>query len=559
MQQDKNNASMNAFTLESLHYDVPDFVSLQREDSDIQQVIDYKSSSGAEKGVVPAAYKAHVQKLFVDEEDNLLKFCYHGGQCIVMPTSLREEVLPLSHNEWTSGHFGIFKTHRRVLENFWWPGLHRDVCDFVSNCDVCIRVKRLGKRHGCMGQREWPKRPLDLVSIDYLVELPVTARRNIHMLVINDHFSKFIQVYPVKDGTAPTAAKCVLDYCLKFGFPWRLFSDRDPAFESELFQILMKELGVSKIRTTGYNPRSNGLTEQSNAIVKDYLTAYVNGKSSSRPDWDTWTRELAFAYNTSVHSSTGFTPVELMFGRKFRVPTDMLFGTFSRGKNFPLSIEQFSEQLSSMYELARQRMSTRQKVSASYHDKKIADDKLEPGELVYIYQPVKSRKKLEVKWDGQYKVVVAAHPVYHVEVNWKNVKTKCLTRDKLRRVGKKKLGGLNGTVAATPNNSNETISDRGNAQRERAAKPNDSGEAIPDRGSIQDQPSNSDETISDRGHVFDEVNFDSEDSDADEEVSEEEEDFQVEEGRGRGRYNLRPNPELARRHEGYLAHCLTVF
>eukprot|EP00795_Rhopilema_esculentum_P012536 gene12536-3231_t len=154
-------------------------------------------------------------------------------------------------------------------------------------------------------------------------------------------------------------------------------------------------------------------------------------------------------------------------------------------------------------------MNTRQKVSASYYDKKITDDKLEPGELVYIYQPAKSRKKLEIKWDGPYKIVVVAHPVYHVEVNWNNVKTKCLTRDKLRRVGKKKLSGSDETVAATPSNSDETISDRGNVQREEAETPNNSGETIPDRDSVQGQPSNSDETISDRGHVVDEVNFDS--------------------------------------------------
>eukprot|EP00795_Rhopilema_esculentum_P015819 gene15819-7129_t len=355
MQQAKKSVSMNAFTLESLHYDVLDLVSMQRKDSDIQQVINYKSSTGAEKGVVPAAYKTHVQKLFIDEEDNLLKFCYHG----------------------------------------------------------------------------------------------------------------------------------------------------DPAFESELFQTWMKKRGLSKVRTTGYNPRSNGLTEQSNVIVKDYLTANVNGKSNNRRDWDTWTRELAFAY------------------------------------------KQFSEQLSSMYELARQRMNTRQKVSASYYDKKITDDNQQ-----------RVAKSLKSNGTGHNKIVVAAHPVYYVKVNWNNVKTKCLTRDKLRRVGKKKLGGSDETVAATPSNSDEIISDRGNVQREEAETPNNSGETIPDRGSVQGQPSNSDETISDRGHVVDEVNFDSEDSD--EELSEGEEDVQVDERRGRGRYNLRPNPELARWYEGYLAQYLTV-
>ena len=50
--------------------------------------------------------------------------------------------------------------------------------------------------------------PIELVSIDFLVELPVTARNNRHIMCINDHFKKFIQIYPVSDCTAKTAAKC---------------------------------------------------------------------------------------------------------------------------------------------------------------------------------------------------------------------------------------------------------------------------------------------------------------------------------------------------------------
>ena len=118
-----------------------------------------------------------------------------------------------------------------------------------------------------------------------------------------------------------------------------------------------------------------------------------------------------------------------------------------------------------------------------------------------------------------------------MEVIWNNGKTKCLTRDKLRRVGAKRLDGSDETVAATPSNCDETISDRGNVQREEGEAPNNSGETIPDRGSVQGQPS-TDETVSDRGHVVDEENFDSEDSD--EELSEGEEDVQVDEGRERG-------------------------
>ena len=71
---------------------------------------------------------------------------------------------------------------------------------------------------------------MERVSIDFLVELPITVRHNRHILVVNDHFTKYIQLHDLKDRTAPTAGKCVLDFSLKFGLPYKLFSDQDPAF-----------------------------------------------------------------------------------------------------------------------------------------------------------------------------------------------------------------------------------------------------------------------------------------------------------------------------------------
>ena len=100
-----------------------------------------------------------------------------------------------------------------------------------------------------MGIREFPNAPLELVSLDYLVNLPMTSSKHVHILSISDHFSKFCQFYPVRDRKAGTAAKCVFHYMLKFGIPLKLFSDRDPSFESSLFQELLRMLGVNKLRT----------------------------------------------------------------------------------------------------------------------------------------------------------------------------------------------------------------------------------------------------------------------------------------------------------------------
>ena len=158
----------------------------------------------------------------------------------------------------------VFLKLKRVLASFWWPGLHSDIVDFITQCEVCISVKPVNRNPGRMGLTSFPSSPMELVWINFLVDLPITHRGNRHKLSINDQFSKFAQLYAVPDRTAATSAKCVFGYFLKFAIAKKLYSDRDPAFESELFQLLMKMFGVKKLRTTGYNPRTNRLAEKGN-------------------------------------------------------------------------------------------------------------------------------------------------------------------------------------------------------------------------------------------------------------------------------------------------------
>ena len=135
--------------------------------------------------------------------------------------------------------------------------------------------------------------------------------------------TKSIPIYPVSDRTVKTAAKCVFDFFLKLGILLKLYSDRDPASEAELFQILMELFGVKKLRTTWYNPRANELTEKCNEFIKNYLTSYAK---FSKKEWDLWCREAALTCKISVHSSVGFTAVRLMFRREYLVTLDVMYG-----------------------------------------------------------------------------------------------------------------------------------------------------------------------------------------------------------------------------------------
>ena len=65
--------------------------------------------------------------------------------------------------------------------------------DFVCNLYICL-YKKLEYRNKCrLGQRNFPTRPLEIISIDFIVDLSLKERNNKHILTI-DHFIKYTAI-----------------------------------------------------------------------------------------------------------------------------------------------------------------------------------------------------------------------------------------------------------------------------------------------------------------------------------------------------------------------------
>lgn len=65
---------------------------------------------------------------------------------------------------------------------------------------------------------------------------------------------------------------------------------------------------------------SIGALENTHKNLNACLRIQTNNNSK---EWSTWVLYWSFSYNTTVHTSTKFTPYELVFGKLCKLPTNL--------------------------------------------------------------------------------------------------------------------------------------------------------------------------------------------------------------------------------------------
>ena len=107
----------------------------------------------------------------------------------------------------------------------------------------------------------------------------------------------------------------------RYGFPLFLHSDQGKEFDNAMIHKLSELLGTVKTKTTPYHPRSDGLVERFNRTLLAMLAMFV---SQEHDNWDDLLPFMMLAYNTTVHTTTGFTPYRLVFGDECNLPGNLV-------------------------------------------------------------------------------------------------------------------------------------------------------------------------------------------------------------------------------------------
>ena len=172
--------------------------------------------------------------------------------------------------------------------------------------------------------------------------------------------------------------------CTIFGFPKKLVTDQGSQFMSETFEDLLAIFGVTHLATTAFSPWQNGLTEGFNKDLCRKISKYCNEKQD---DWDLYVPLACWWHNTVPNSSTGFSPFEILFGQKPRVPMDHVLDT--PVPEDPESIDDYvfarQRQIAEMHDLILTNTDHRAQRAVDRFDSTRRNVVFEVGDLVWLH------------------------------------------------------------------------------------------------------------------------------------------------------------------------------
>ena len=187
------------------------------------------------------------------------------------PTSpLKSSILHHVHHGPLGGHSSYVKTLHRVKQDFYWPGMKKDLKQYIKECDVCQRVKHENCRvAGLLQPLPIPSKPWLAMSMDFIEGLPKSQFKSI-ILVVVDRLTKYVHFIALSHPyTASKVAFVYMQFVFKLhGMLASVVSDRDPIFTSRFWRELMKIQGVELAMSSAYHPQTNGQTEVVNRSLE---------------------------------------------------------------------------------------------------------------------------------------------------------------------------------------------------------------------------------------------------------------------------------------------------
>lgn len=241
----------------------------------------------------------------------------------VLPQAMVEDVIKNFHDNPIFAHMGPKRTCSHVSELFVVPGLRKVARRILQSCITCQQRKATRPRHGFLSSKP-PQRPFEQVAMDFCGPYKEAADGHRYVLVMIDHFTKYVELVPCKDNRASTVVNAFYrEMICRHGVPERLLTDNGSHFRNYMMEALCQVFGCFKAYSSPYYPEGDGQVERFMRNMNDSLAILCD---TNLGEWNHYIPGVQFAYNTSIHSVTKLTPFQLVFGRTRRCPFEVDYG-----------------------------------------------------------------------------------------------------------------------------------------------------------------------------------------------------------------------------------------
>ena len=219
------------------------------------------------------------------------------------------------------GHGGVERTLNLLKDivppDKWWASMRSDVRNFIHQCPACqfmqsaklaIHSKRsVHPFNMCVG------RPMDRINIDTIGPFPPDENGNKYIMVFIDVFSRFVELTPIPDLSALTAAKEIVKFTGRYGIPDEILTDNGTQYLNTLSTILYDLMYTDHITILPYSHEENSIVERANREVNKHLRSIIFDRKI-KTQWSIVLPLVQRVMNTMQHSSIGCAPSQIIFG-----------------------------------------------------------------------------------------------------------------------------------------------------------------------------------------------------------------------------------------------------
>src|SRR5215469_16405829 len=237
----------------------------------------------------------------------------------VVPFDFFVKVAVLTHIEFL--HAGKRKLQTLLLKFIWHPS-NVLICKQVSRtCVKCQAFKTYHKMHHPPIIQIKTTYPFQMVAMD-LLQLPKTNKGYAYLLVVIDHYSKWLAAVPIRTKSSANVANALLYSILPFlpFLPTKVLTDNGREFIAPYFEKVLETYNMVHIYTTPYSPSSNGAVERVNRTILQYLRMALTDSLA----WDELLPKVLITYNHSEHSALQCSPCEFLLKQTHALEPSMI-------------------------------------------------------------------------------------------------------------------------------------------------------------------------------------------------------------------------------------------